>query len=183
MGRAFIVRIALALYDQQGSICPGKGAYVIEPIGKWSVSQRNTSFLVATRLFRIGRPEYEQDSLSLKEEGVGTVIDILAAEVPKIQAHLFREILQFHDRLPKLDSVGGWEAGIVFQATQSTAKLRFTYPAVAEKQDLDLGVEPLADLKILVVGADFIQDVLEVFLAVDFRGQIVQLAAKQAEFP
>ena len=26
MGRAFIARIALALYDQQGSICPGKGS-------------------------------------------------------------------------------------------------------------------------------------------------------------
>ena len=55
-------------------------------------------------------------------------------------------------------------------------------PTVAEKQDLDLRVDPLASLEVIIVRADFIQDVLTVFLAADFRGQIIQLAAEQTEF-
>ena len=71
---------------------------------------------------------------------------------------------------------------VEWQTAQPAAQLRLADPAVAEEQDLDLRVDPLAGLKVLVVGADFIQDVFDRSLAADFRGQIIQLAAKQAEF-
>ena len=77
--------------------------------------------------------------------------------------------------------MGGRDVRIEFQVAQSAAQLRLAYPAVAEEQDLDLCVDLLAGLKVLVVGADFIQDVFDLAFAADFRGQIIQLAAKQAE--
>jgi hypothetical protein len=66
----FIARIALALHDEQGSLYPGKIAYVIEPVEKWAVSERNASFFVAGSSFKVRRPEQEKDGLSLKEERV-----------------------------------------------------------------------------------------------------------------
>jgi hypothetical protein len=47
-----------------------------------------------------------------------------------------------------------------WQFAQPAAKLRFTYTAVAEEQDLDLRVDPLAEPKVLVVGAAFVRNVL-----------------------
>ena len=105
------------------------------------------------------------------------MIDILAAEVPQIQAHRFLKAIQAHSRLPKLDSMGGRVARVEFQVAQPAAKLRFADPAVAEKQDLDFRVDPLSGLEVLVMGADFIQNVF-VPSAADFKGQITQLAAK-----
>jgi hypothetical protein len=42
----FVAGIALALYDEHGSISFGKGAEVIEPVGKRSVTERESVFLV-----------------------------------------------------------------------------------------------------------------------------------------
>jgi hypothetical protein len=110
------------------------------------------------------------------------VINILSAEVPKIQAHRFREAIQLHGRLPELDSVGGRDVGVEGQIAQTATKLCFTHTAVAEEQSLDLRVDSLATLKVLVVGAYFTQDVFARLFAADFRGQIIQLAAKKPEF-
>jgi hypothetical protein len=93
------------LYDQHGSICPGKGTEVIEPIGKRSVSQSNAAFLVAGNPFQLRRPEQEKDGLPMKEERVRAVIDILSAEIPQIQPYGFREFFQCHSHFAKLDSV------------------------------------------------------------------------------
>jgi hypothetical protein len=60
--------------------------------------------------------------------------------------------------------------GLNDKSRSRPAKLRFADPAVAEKQDFDLCVDLLAALKVLVVGADFIQDVIEETIAADFRG-------------
>ena len=70
------------------------------------------------------------------------------------------------------------------QIAQTAAKLRLADPAVTKKKDLDLRVDPLAEFKVFVfvVGADFIQDVLELCLSADFRVQIIQFAAEQVEF-
>ena len=37
---SFVWRVALALNNQNGGICSGKGAEVIEPVGKWAVTKR-----------------------------------------------------------------------------------------------------------------------------------------------
>jgi hypothetical protein len=66
------------------------------------------------------------------------VIDILAAEVPKIQAH--REVCHCHSHFAELDSVGGRDAWVEWQIAQTATKLCFTHPAVADEQDLDLRV-------------------------------------------
>ena len=177
----FIAGIALALYDQHGSICPGKGAEVIEPVGKRAVTERECAFLVGRLALQLRRPEQEKDGLSMKEERVRAVIDILSAEVPEIQAHRFREALQCHSHFAKLDPVGGRDARVEWQIAQTATQLRLADPAVAEEQDLDLRVDPLAGLKVLVVGADFIQDVFERMLAADFRGRSSSLQPNRLE--
>jgi len=73
--------------------------------------------------------------------------------------------------------VGGPDARIEFQVAQPAAELCLADPAIAEEENLQRRVGLLAGLKVLVVGADFIQDVF-VPIAADFRGQIIQLAAK-----
>ena len=100
---AFIARIALALNDQHGSICSGKGAEVIEPVGKWSVTERECVFLVGRLALQLRRPEHEKDGLSMKKERVRPVIDILAAEVPEIQPHRFREVFQCESHFAQVE--------------------------------------------------------------------------------
>jgi len=56
--------------------------------------------------------------------------------------------------LPKNDYCR--DARIEWQLAQSATQLRLTDSAVAEKQDLELRVDPLSGLKIFVVSADFI---------------------------
>jgi hypothetical protein len=51
-------------------------------------------------------------------------------------------------------------------------------PFVAEEQDLDFCVDPLAEFKV-IVGADFIQDIFMVELAADFRGQIIPAGSQR----
>jgi hypothetical protein len=68
------------------------------------------------------------------------MVDILSAEVPEVQSHGFREAIQLHSRLPKLDSVGGRDVWVEWQIAQTAAKLCFTRSAVAEDQDLDFRV-------------------------------------------
>ena len=78
--------------------------------------------------------------------------------------------------------MGRRDGRIEWQIAQTAAKLRLADPAVTKKKDLDLRVDPLAEFKVFVVGADFIQDVLELCLSADFRVQIIQFAAEQVEF-
>jgi len=96
------------------------------------------------------------------------VIDILAAEVPQIEAHRFGEALQVHGGFTKLDPVGGRDLGIVFQATQPAAELCLADPTVAEEENLQRRVSARVISEISVVGADSIQDVF--VQIVDFRG-------------
>ena len=104
----------------------------------------------------------------MKEKRVRTVIDILAAEVPQIQAHRFGEALQVHRRFTKLDSVGGRDARIEFQVAQPAAELCLADPTVAEEENLQRRVSARVISEISVVGADSIQDVF--VQIVDFRG-------------
>jgi hypothetical protein len=59
--------------------------------------------------------------------------------------------------------------------------LRLANFAVAEEQNLDLRVDPSSGVKVLVVSADFIQNIFKIELAADFGRQIIQIAAKQVE--
>jgi hypothetical protein len=95
----------------------------------------------------------------MKEERVRAVIDILSTEVPQIQPHRFREVFKRNLHFAELDPVCGRDAWIEFQIAKTAAQLRLANPAVAQEQDLDLRVDPLAGLEVLVMGADFIQDV------------------------
>ena len=70
------------------------------------MSQRNTFFLVARSPFKFRCPEEKKDGLSVKKECVRAMISILA-EVPQIQASRSLKAIQFHNRLPKFDAVGG----------------------------------------------------------------------------
>ena len=72
-----------------------------------------------------------------------------------------------------LDAMGGEHARVERLPAEPAAQLGFARPAVAEEQDLDLRVDPLAGLKVLVVGTDFIQDVLKPVFPADFRWQII----------
>jgi hypothetical protein len=55
--------------------------------------------------------------------------------------------------------MGGNVLFVEWLPTQPPAQLRLANAAVAEEQDLDLRVDTTAGLQILVVSADFIQDV------------------------
>jgi hypothetical protein len=66
----FLARIALALNDQHGSIFSGECAQVIDPVGKWAVTEREFAFLVACLGLQLRSPEQEKDGLSMKEERV-----------------------------------------------------------------------------------------------------------------
>jgi len=90
--------------------------------------------------------------------------------------------LQVQRRFTKLDPVCGRDARIEFQVEQPAAELCLADPAVAEQENLQRRVLARVVLEISVVGADFIQDVFVFTFAVDFRGQIIQLATKQAKF-
>ena len=57
-------------------------------------------------MLQLRRPEEKKDGLSVKEERVRTVIDILSAEVPEIQAHRFRKALQRHSHFVQVGSRG-----------------------------------------------------------------------------
>jgi hypothetical protein len=57
MEHPFIARIALAFYDQYGSICTGKGAEVIEPVGKGAVTKKECTLLVGGLVLQRRRPE------------------------------------------------------------------------------------------------------------------------------
>src|SRR6516162_11099812 len=159
MESAFIARIALALNDQHGSICSGEGAQIVKPIGKRSVPQSKAAFVVSFPLLQLRRPEDEKDGMCMKEKGVRAVIDILAAEVPQVEAHRFGEALRVKRRFTKLDPVGSRDAWIEFQVAQPTAKLRLAGAAVAEEENLQRRVPASAVSEISVVGADFIQNV------------------------
>ena len=63
-------RIALALYDQHGSICSGKGAEVVDPVGKRAVTEKEFAFLIGGLVLQLRGPEQEKDGLSVKEERV-----------------------------------------------------------------------------------------------------------------
>ena len=106
----------------------------------------------------------------MKEKRVRTVIDILAAEVPQIQAHRFGEALQVHRRFTKLDPVGGRDARIKSQVAQPAAELCLADPAVAEEENFQRRVSARAVSEIGLVGADFIQDVFQQIVAADFGG-------------
>ena len=69
MQQPLISRIALALNDEHGSICPGKGAKIIEPVGKRATSKRQVAFGVPA-CFKLGRLEDEKDGLPVKKEGL-----------------------------------------------------------------------------------------------------------------
>jgi hypothetical protein len=56
-----------------------------------------------------------------------------------------------HSRLAKEDPVGRRHARIECQAAQTATQLRLADSAVAEKQDLDLRVDPFAGPEVLVV--------------------------------
>jgi hypothetical protein len=53
-------------------------------------------------------PEKKENCLAMEKEGVGAVIDVLAAKVPQVEAHTASEILKINvgpDKV-KFDSVG-----------------------------------------------------------------------------
>jgi hypothetical protein len=60
--------------------------------------------------------------------------------------------------------------------------LRLAHATVTKQEDLDLRVVLLAGLKVLVVCADFIHDVLPIMFAADFRREIVKLATSKIEY-
>ena len=62
----FIARIALALNDEHRNICPGKGAEVIQPVGKRATLKSQVAFGVAS-LFKFRHPEKEKNGLPLKK--------------------------------------------------------------------------------------------------------------------
>lgn len=71
--------------------------------------------------------------------------------------------------------MGGRDARIEFRAAQTATQLRLADPAIAEKQDFDLRVESLSGLKVLVMGADLIHDVLPFMFAADLGREMVVL--------
>jgi hypothetical protein len=123
-------------------------------------------------------PNEGENRVVAQEQSMRTVIDVLPTEVPEVQPHRFREAFQCHSHFAELDPMSGRDVWVKWQIVQPAAKLRLADSPVAEKQDLDLRVDLLAGLKVLVVGADFMQDVLKAFLAADFRGQIIELAPR-----
>jgi hypothetical protein len=60
--------------------------------------------------------------------------------------------------------------------------LRLAHAAVTKQEDLDLSVDPLAGLKVLVMGADLIHDIFPVIFAADLCREVVKLAMGKIEY-
>ena len=87
----------------------------------------------------------EGNRLAVEKERVRTVIDVLAAEVPNVQAHRAFEVLKANvgcDEV-QLDTVGGRNLWIKVQVLEPARELRFTHAAVTQDEKLQFGVEGL----------------------------------------
>ena len=77
--------IALALNEEHRVLGSGEGAQIVEPIGQWAVMHGEAVFLVNLRVLELRRPQDKVDGTAPKKQGVGAVIDLLAAKVPEIE--------------------------------------------------------------------------------------------------
>jgi hypothetical protein len=112
---------------------------------------------------------------------VGTMVNFLTAKVPKVQPNWAFETLQFKGHFAELDAMGARHAGVELLHAQPAAQLGLARSCVAQEQDLDLRVVLLSRLEVFVMSADFIQNIFKGGRTTDFRRQILQLTAKQAE--
>jgi hypothetical protein len=57
--------------------------------------------------FQFRPPEDEKNRLALKEQRVGTVVDVLTAKVPKVESDWAIETFQNNGLITKLNAMGG----------------------------------------------------------------------------
>lgn len=130
------------------------------------MAQAHARLLVRATL-TIWGPEEEKDGLTLQEQGVSAVIDILATEIPKVQPHRLRLAFQALLQMPELNAMGAGLRRIERHFAQPPAKLGLAHAGIAQHEDLDLPILRLALLQIGTMGADLVDDILTRTLATD----------------
>ena len=77
--------VALALHNHHRGVGAAEGAHIIEPVGERVAALQGIVVVVAGHQgFLLRRPEHHKHRRSAHKQGVGAVVDVLAAEIPDV---------------------------------------------------------------------------------------------------
>lgn len=150
--------VALVADDHNGRVRADQSADVVQPVSERTMVEVEAVFDDLTGL-GFGRPQDEEDGVALQEEGVGAVINVLAAKVPDTQGDRRFAAFDGQGKLIDLDAVRGGNGGIEVQTAQAAARLSFAEAAVAENEQLAFDIVACPSLEVGEVRPNIVENI------------------------